>query len=535
VPKEFFQCGRIVFLPHNVYGNMPLGPQMLSLLAMVLCGDWWTGALAGKTVTALFVPLTGLALFAAGRRLFCRSAGVAAALVYVSTPWLLRVSNLGLVEGVYAFYLFLSVYALILWRHPGGRGDRGSRTGAVAPVAVQVEQTPAARGFPGKSPMLLLAGFMAGGAASCKYPAVVFVVVPLAAYIFLARRRPDWRSVGIYLLATLLGCGPWFVKNLVLTGNPVYPLAYAVFGGETWTAEKDQKWRAAHDPEDFSPGDAARRWVGVLFRSEWLSPLIMPLAALSLLAGRQRRLVMWLWIYFGYVIASWWLLTHRIDRFWIPSLPVVALLAGLGATWTAAALWRRVLVPTLLLALAVSFLFAIGGPGGYNRYFVSYERLRTSAERVDPWHRFLNEHVPPGHTVLVVGDAQVFDLATPVIYSTVFDDCAFERILKGRSAAELHAWLVDNRISHVYVHWGEIARYRAPGNYGFTDFVQPSVFHMLVQRGVLALREPPIEGHPGQVYVVLELPASSTAPCTTTSSPRAGGTISYESASGGKT
>ena len=35
VPKEWLQAGRIEFLPHNVYGNMPLGAEMQALLAMV--------------------------------------------------------------------------------------------------------------------------------------------------------------------------------------------------------------------------------------------------------------------------------------------------------------------------------------------------------------------------------------------------------------------------------------------------------------------------------------------------------------------
>jgi hypothetical protein len=38
-PKEFFQQGQITFLPHNVYANMALGTEMLSLLAMVVGGQ----------------------------------------------------------------------------------------------------------------------------------------------------------------------------------------------------------------------------------------------------------------------------------------------------------------------------------------------------------------------------------------------------------------------------------------------------------------------------------------------------------------
>ncbi len=36
---------------------------------MALTGDWWFGALVGKTVMALAAPLTALGLFAAGQRL----------------------------------------------------------------------------------------------------------------------------------------------------------------------------------------------------------------------------------------------------------------------------------------------------------------------------------------------------------------------------------------------------------------------------------------------------------------------------------
>ena len=57
-PKEFYQQGRIGFLPHNVYANMPLGTEMLSLLGMVVSGDWWLGALAGKTLIASYAILT---------------------------------------------------------------------------------------------------------------------------------------------------------------------------------------------------------------------------------------------------------------------------------------------------------------------------------------------------------------------------------------------------------------------------------------------------------------------------------------------
>ncbi|MEX0712730.1 MAG: hypothetical protein WD278_10295 [Pirellulales bacterium] len=476
-PKEFFQEGRIVFLPHNVYGNMALGSEMLSLLAMVLLDDWWFGALVGKTVIATVTPLTALALLAAGLRLFSLRAGVVAALVYISIPWISQVSSNGLVEGVSAFYLLLSVFAVLLSRVP-------------------------AEGQPGEAwRRVLLAGYLAGAAVSCKYPGVLFVVVPLAAYLWLTGRKADWKPVALFLVATSAGCGLWFYKNWLLTGNPTYPLLYEVFGGATRTVEKNNQWLLAHMPPGYSMEQLADSLAKVFCTSEWLSPLVMPLAVMAWLARGQRRQVMFLWGFFAYVVAAWWVLTHRIDRFWIPALPVAALLAGVGASWSASLGWRRIVTAVLICGLMANLLFVVSGAGGYNAYFVQLEKLRNSPGRADPWHLMLNNIVPPGSGVLMVGDAQVFDLEVPVLYNTVFDESVFVQICQGRSAEEIRQALLDRQISHVYVHWGEIARYRRQGNYGFPTFVQPALFEQLVQHGVF---DAPLQSafHRGKVYPV---------------------------------
>jgi len=508
VPKEFFLQGRIVFLPHNVYGNMPLGPQMFSLLGMVALDDWWHGALVGKLLIALFVPLTSAMLYAAGRRWFSSSAGVVAAVVYGSIPWMVRVSNLGLIEGVYAFYLFAALYAFWLWQDV----VRGPSAGPV-PGSTRAGRTGWLGAPAGSVSLLFLAGLLAGGAVTCKYPALVFVALPLGFWAWTGpsgRWPARWRVVAIYALAVVVSCGLWFGKNLVLTGNPVYPLLANELDGATRTPAKIGQWQRAHRPPNFAVSDAVGRIAGVALCSEWISPLVLPLSLLALVTAGRGRLVVRLWAYVGYVLFAWWLLTHRIDRFWIPILPVMAMLAGIGATWSAALWWRRTCWTFLALGLAANFLMVTGGPvggswgpGGYNRFFVSYDSLRASPERVDPWHRWLNEHVPWGHAVLAVGDAEVFDLEMPVAYHTVFDDSILEQALRGRTPAEFHRWLEGRNVSHIWVHWGEIARYRSPGNYGFPSFVTPSLFQRLVRQRVLAPPLPKIAGHAGQVFVVL--------------------------------
>jgi hypothetical protein len=208
----------------------------------------------------------------------------------------------------------------------------------------------------------------------------------------------------------------------------------------------------------------------------------------------------------AFVVVAWWLLTHRIDRFWLPALPAAALLAGAGAFWSEDRWWRRGVLAVLYAGLVYSLLAIVSFAGADQRYFMGLARLRVDPAsgpqggRVDPAHLYLNAHAAPGEAVLLVGDAAPFDLEIPVYYNTVFDDDWFVALVKGRSPQEVRHELAQRHIRWVYVKWSEIRRYRLEGNYGYPDFAQPAVFDRLVKDGVL---EPPIVGlwqKHGEIY-----------------------------------
>jgi hypothetical protein len=253
-----------------------------------------------------------------------------------------------------------------------------------------------------------------------------------------------------------------------------------------------------HRPHDFAAATLVRDVGRVLLTSDWLSPLIFPLAALAFVGRGKKPGFRWaLLAYFWFVVALWWLLTHRIDRFWIPMLPIAALLAGIGACWTSERWWRWVLATMLAVGLGANFLVA--GMGWNNAWFVRLAKLRNDPAWIDPWHAYFNGQVTDGR-LLCVGDAAPFDFTVPVLYNTCFDDCIFEELVKNRTAAEVRAGFADRQISYVFVDWGEIARYR--NTYGFTDFVQPRVFDRLVAEGILEPL-PPIKDHAGRGYRVV--------------------------------
>jgi len=495
VPKEWFRAGAVEFLPHNVYGNMPLGAEMHAVLGMAaMSGDdaWWWGALVGKTVIASFAIWTALGLYATAARIASPTAAALAALAFLSTPWVVHVSVSGLIDGASAFYFLLAGYALVLWRQAvaeQGSGDDAAREAGVRRTAFG---------------RLLLSGFCAGAAVACKYPALLFLVVPLLLLLVIHRswgsRR--WRDAMVFLLAVVCASGLWFAKNAVLTGNPTYPLLYEVFGGETRTAEKAEQWSRAHrtpqnaDGQRFSFGQFRQSALQLVLESDFLSPLLWPLALVGLFTWRRHPLVRAIVGFAVFVFVCWWTVTHRVDRFLLPLLPPMCLLAGLSVGWSSTRLWRTGVFGLTIFAIVLNGLMVSSRVTADNRFLVSLSDLRRDvAHESDPgWTRvhpaitWLNEHVEPGHRVLLVGEAQVFDLAVPALYNTCFDDCVFERLMQGRSAEERRAALLEHRISHVLVNWHELDRYREPGNYGYSDYVTRQLVRDELVRGEGLLR-----------------------------------------------
>ncbi len=343
---------------------------------------------------------------------------------------------------------------------------------------------------------------------ACKYPGLLSVVIPLgmtagvAGFLQKDDRQTQIRRalsfVTMFVVGTAITIGPWLVKNTVETGNPVYPLAYSLFGGADWDAQLNAKWKNAHSPKTHSPLDLLVKFTDVTVKSDWLSPLLFGIAPLAFLLKTRRGIVVWLWAYVGYLFLTWWVFTHRIDRFWVPLIPVVALLAGVGATWSSRLSWRLTWLGLFAVIALFNLTMIITPLCGYNAYLIDYNRARQHTEGYySPGIPQLNRNLPPDSKVLCVGNAVVFAAEFPTVYNTVFDYSVFQQWFaapqdnlppaqwKLRPTDEIRRKLQAEGITHIYVNWQEILRYRDKGSYGYTDFVTPARFEELQQRGIL--------------------------------------------------
>ncbi len=500
VPKEWYQAGRIEFAPHNIYANMPLGAEMFPLAAMSVLRDWWLGAIVGKTVMGACAILTALAIYGIVSRFASPVAALIASLVWLSHPWAVHVSISGLNEQVYALYL----------------------TCAVSAVAVK-EAAPRS---------WLLAGMFAGAAAACKYPAVVMLVMPLAAWAVVAPRLEDYYTSPVRMRLNVLACflvsaslsgGAWYARNAVQSGNPVYPLLANVLDGKTRTPEKNAQFARGHAVPPYTPGKLFESAIRITWQSEHQSPLLIPLVLLGAAAAwrmtndqapmtNSRPLVIGIWSLVISFLATWWLFTHRLDRFLVPAIPLAAIIAGAGVEYALRRPLKWVLYPLLVVGLLFNLVYVCSpmplalvlagdnrwlGPLAELRRDEPSERIPTS--RVNSDIRWLNANVPAGQRVLCIGEAAVFDLEVPVYYHTCFDDCQLVEWMAGKTAAERKQILRDKQVAFVYVDWAEIERYRAQGNYGFDSRVSRELLSELVAQRVLA---PPLADAPPDIYPV---------------------------------
>jgi hypothetical protein len=496
-PKEFWEQGVITFLPHNIYANMPLGIELHSLAWMSIVGGddgWWWGALIGKVIIGWMAPLTAWLLAASLYEFHRRENGTAferdnallvalgGAVLYLTLPGIAEVSQFGQIDA--AFGLYLLATAVVAFHFTFGLQNQ-SRAATV-----------------------IVMGMLAGFAFAAKYPAVMFAMAP-ATVVLIApyRRNKDLKSIALqvaYLgLGILCTAGPWLAKNTILCGNPVYPLAANVFGGKTLDAEKIAQWQNAHaiptvkdkqgNEVRYSFPQAFSSLQQLAYKSPIPSPIFIPMFVLGTLIYSRRETWWWLtWVVAGVLV--WWSMSHRLDRFWLPLLPIACWLAAravLPLFNTAAGIPMAVV---FTIGVTHSLLTFASPPVNDPRYLVSLEAQRHDWKddgfaRVSSVIGWMNENLQATDRVLMVGQAAVFDLETPKDYSTCFDVSKWDVIAELPTPTEQRAKLIELGITHVCIHWGEIERYRSPGNYGFrSKITQPQVAEF-ISSGVLSIIE----------------------------------------------
>jgi hypothetical protein len=481
MPKEYFHAGRIEYAPHNGYANFPANVEMLYLLAMILLDD---DIDVGTTANMIHLILGLLAVYAAwviGREWSPR-AGILAAVMMATAGWLCYLCGLAYVEHGMLFFGTAATAALLCVVRAAAEGGEDShgirnRTRCLSWAA--------------------LAGVAAGFACGCKYTAIPMIALPLGLItILLPAVRLRRRLVAglVFAAATALTFSPWLIKNLAMTGNPVFPLANKLFQAAPpgWSEESTARWDYGHTPGE--PEQTASARVGALWRYvpgdhlQRFGPAVF-LLALGGLFGRRRDRTDWCLVVILLIQLGVWLFaTHLYARFAVVLLIPLALLAGRALLEERGAR-LRIIVGLTVVGGAWNFAFAAKlhedeSPGGAPGALVYKGQLRGYE-----YFEAVNGQLPQDAKLLLVGDARAFYFQRRADYWVVFNRNPFiEAIREASSDREIVGWLQGRGYTHLLVGWSEIGRLRE-SRYGFPAEVNARLFERLTDHGLALVRE----------------------------------------------
>lgn len=212
--KLWIEHGRVDFIPFMHQSNIPATANMLFMLVMPYGGQY-----AGKVLGIVLAVFALLAIGGITEKRYGKGSGWWAALAILAIPvitWEIGTAYIDVIHG--AAFALAALFAAI-WLE-----NRDERR------------------------FLALSAAFLGMALATKYTAIQTGVALGAALVMVGiGQRAAGDALKGALTIGLVGlalASPWYVRNVVNTGNPVYPFFYSVFGGTNWSEDNARAYAA---------------------------------------------------------------------------------------------------------------------------------------------------------------------------------------------------------------------------------------------------------------------------------------------------
>jgi hypothetical protein len=307
-PQEWLRAGSFVPIPYSANSNLP---SMLGLLAGWF-GGWPSLGLHFQLLHAAHLIALSLLAGALATRLVRLGARrdsrppandwrpLAVAAIVATTP----------VTAIVGAWPFSDVASAAYW------------LGAVLVLMPGVVRGSASRA--------VLAGLLLGACLAAKLS-----MLPLAGLVGLwalwAGRRRFALSATLLILSGSFVLGPWLVKSLIYHGNPIYPVAYGIFGGPEWSAANDLFYKEKAAEKGMGRGLVSFLLLAWNLSAHWerfeaQNPGPLPLVFLPLILVTVWRTHALIRLLLGGLLLALlaWFASYQSVRFLIPHLAVLA-------------------------------------------------------------------------------------------------------------------------------------------------------------------------------------------------------------------
>lgn len=202
IPKIWLAAGQIERIGFIHHSNFPFVVDNL-----FVWGELWGGASGAKAFSLAFLVFGCLAIYGLARERYGSHAGGWAALCFATVPVVLWESGTAYIDVAHGLFAGLGA-ALLL-------DDRRERGWWVIPALFL--------GFAIGSKYTGIGSYLAAG--------LVLIIGSIGPR---AVKTPAYLVACAAFVPLLVGM-PWYVKNAVWTGNPVFPFFYERLGGQNWS------------------------------------------------------------------------------------------------------------------------------------------------------------------------------------------------------------------------------------------------------------------------------------------------------------
>jgi 4-amino-4-deoxy-L-arabinose transferase-like glycosyltransferase len=303
VPRQFLEQGQIIDTPDDWLTYFPLTIEMLFLFGLGLGND-----IFARLIEFTFSVLLLVGTYALGRRYLRPWGAWLAVAILAGTPIFPIWASWAYVDMGWAFFILISICAVMIW----GENQQHS--------------------------WLVVAAVMLGFGLGSKYMALG-QAASVGIWVLWLSRKQGWRrllgNAALFGGIALLVCSPWYLKNLLWRGNPIYPLLFSAPPG--WSPTRREVWMSF--VQGFGTGTSA--WDALLspanlylrhelyatsFGSIEFPSLLFPLVIFYPFTRKRSEMTGFLVISMIQFVA--WTVGSQVNRYLLPIYPLLSLLVS---------------------------------------------------------------------------------------------------------------------------------------------------------------------------------------------------------------
>ncbi len=476
-PKEYLKAGRLVHIEGNLFSSFPKGHEVLMTLLLANGGDRAAQGFSILQQVAAIGELYGLGFLMAGPW-----PAALCVIGYATVPPVIYFTGCGYVEPALLMTLAGSLLVFVISLRHG-------------------KETVIAGGM-GLGP-ISLTGFLAGWMSALKYSGLIYLGLIGLALLWNQRRVPPKKAlgvIGVFSLSAAPGLC-WMGWNWMTMGNPVYPMAWFLFGGKEWNEAQSLAMSLYFDV--YGMGRDLLDYLLLPWRLAFLGRfdtirfdgamgpfliLVLILSMASIILLLRRRLVESRVKEIGlmFVIsAAFFLFGTQQVRFWVPSQMLACTFVAPAVGWLVAAVrGRRMLKMSLILVVIGSLAWNLWFLGeqflkvGFYKTVLGMEQERAFLVRQVPGYpalEFINRKLPGHSRILCVWTGAYGYYIDRSYYSDTFiEDITFKRFIDAsKNGKELSHRLSEAGLTHLFFRLSVLIKNMKPEQQAiFVDFLK---------------------------------------------------------------